>query len=438
MNLRTLVTCSTLLFAANAAGETIAIVGADIHTLAAEGSVRGGTLLIIDGVVTALGPNIAVPDGAEVIDANGLTVTPGLVDVAGTLGVEEVSLEESTVDFQRPAGGPAVAFSLTAAVNPASTLIAIARTEGVTHAVVAPAPPPSLHTMTPRASPFAGQATLIQLGTEVGFVLDEDAAVFVELGELGSNVVGGSRAAALANVDAAFALAAEHQADIARGGDGVSFEQLDEIGLDRADLAVLNAVRAGDLPLVIGANRASDLRQVIELALRHGVRAAVRGGAEAWRVADELAAAAIPVIVYPTENLPSRFESLDATLANAARLSEAGVTVIIGERSSHNVGNLRQGAGNAVASGLPWIEGLAAITAAPAALVSDDGTLGRIVAGEPASLVVWDGDPLDVGSFAQHVFIEGHRIPGVSRQTLLRDRYHPDQPTGSRAIYRRP
>ncbi len=402
--------------------ETLAITGADIHTLGSAGTVRNGTLLLRDGVLVDVGVRIEIPDGAVRIDAANMTITPGLVDVVSTLGVHEVSLESSTVDYIRPVHGPSAAFSLASAINPDSIVIDVVRAEGVTHAVVAPALPYDVGEQEHPEPPFAGQGTFISLGADVGFIKADPVAVFAAAGNRGSSIAGGSRAAALASIDAALALAADQ-----RDGQDVSSESLTELGLERRDLTPLTRVLERQIPLVVALDRAVDIRALIATALRHNVRVVVNGGAEAWRVADDLAAADIPVIVYPQQNLPSTFDALDATLTNASRLAASGVRVAIAERGSHNAGNLRQSAGNAVANGMPWIDGLAAITSVPAAIYGLDGAAGSLVVGEPASFVVWDGDPLEVTSVPVHVFIEGQKAPLVSRQTKLRDRYHPSR-----------
>jgi imidazolonepropionase-like amidohydrolase len=176
---------------------------------------------------------------------------------------------------------------------------------------------------------------------------------------------------------------------------------------------------------VFDVDRAADIRQVLALAAREKLRIAVAGGAEAWRVAGELAAARVPVIIDALEDLPGGFDSIGATLENAARLQRAGVKVAftLDSPAPHNVRKLRQTAGVAVAYGLPWEAGLAALTRVPAEIFGVADRFGSIERGRRANLVVWSGDPLEVTSFATHVFIDGVLQPERSRQTELRDRY---------------
>jgi imidazolonepropionase-like amidohydrolase len=175
----------------------------------------------------------------------------------------------------------------------------------------------------------------------------------------------------------------------------------------------------------VSVNREADIRQIIKLAQKYNIRVALIGASEAWRVADQLATAKIPVFIDAMEALPSSFEQLGSTLENAVRLQRAGVSVsfINGNDSSHNARNVPQPAGNAVANGLPWEAGLAGITSSPAKALGVDAHVGSIEIGKSADLVLWSGDPLDVSSSATAMWLSGTPTPLISRQTLLRDRY---------------
>ena len=176
-------------------------------------------------------------------------------------------------------------------------------------------------------------------------------------------------------------------------------------------------------PVVATVHRASDIQATVRLAQEFDLKLVIAGGAEAWIVADELAAAEVPVILDPLENLPSRFETLGATLHNAARLHTAGVKIAFSVAESHNARNMRQGAGNAVAYGLAPTAALEAMTINPATIFGVADVSGSLEPGKDADLVIWSGDPLEVTTAADRVFIRGRDIPMVSRQTLLRDRY---------------
>jgi hypothetical protein len=174
---------------------------------------------------------------------------------------------------------------------------------------------------------------------------------------------------------------------------------------------------------VFYVDRAADIRQLIAFAARNAMKPVIVGGAEAWVVADELARAAVPVILNPLDNLPWSFDQIGARLDNAVRLQRAGVRIAFSSGDIHNARKIRQLAGNAVAHGLPWDEALAAVTATPAEIFGLGAKRGRIAAGQAADLVLWDGDPLEVTSIADQVWIAGREVEMHSRQTQLRDRY---------------
>jgi imidazolonepropionase-like amidohydrolase len=170
-------------------------------------------------------------------------------------------------------------------------------------------------------------------------------------------------------------------------------------------------------------DRASDIEAAIALARDFGVRLVVSGGAEGSIVAAELAKARVPVILNPLQDLPQAFESLQSSLENAAVLAKAGVLIAFETGDSHNAGNLVQLAGNAVANGLPYEKGLEAIMSNPARIYGMSSRTGSLEAGMDADVVLWSGDPLEVTSAPEQVFIRGRKIPMTSRQTELRDRY---------------
>ena len=194
-----------------------------------------------------------------------------------------------------------------------------------------------------------------------------------------------------------------------------------------ADLAALGPVVDGTLPLLVEVHRAADIEAVLALARDLKLRLAILGGAEAWMVAPQLAAAKVPVFTTALDNIPTSFASLGQRQENAALLREAGVSVVLiaGEGESFNVRNLRQQAGNAVAYGLSWDEALRAVTAAPAEALGVADRIGTLAPGRDANLVVWDGDPFEFATRAVHVFVKGREVQAPSRQDELTERYLP-------------
>jgi imidazolonepropionase-like amidohydrolase len=180
----------------------------------------------------------------------------------------------------------------------------------------------------------------------------------------------------------------------------------------------------GTRPVVVNVDRAADIRRVLAFAQKQSLHLVISGGDEAWQVAAELAAAKVPVVLNPLNDLPANFDSVGATLRNAALLARAGVKIAFTlDAEPYNIRKVRQAAGVAVAYGLPWDDGLAALTRNPAEIFGVADRTGTLAVGRVADLVLWSGDPLDVTSLADRVVVAGTDEPMRSRQTELRDRY---------------
>src|SRR5436305_2711409 len=394
-----------------AGAQIVAITGATIHTAGPQGTIQNGTLLIENGRIRAVGgPAVPVPAGARRIDARGKVVTPGLFDSLSRLGVVEVGAVEGTRDATVQDDRVTAAFTVADALNPRSVLIPVNRIEGLTRAVVAPGPGKSL---------IAGQGAIITLGGPGDFLVRSPAAMFAVLGESGSHLAGGSRAAALLRLKEAFQDALDYAAN------RKAFDAGDRrpYALSRLDLEALLPVVRGQLPLVVAVDRASDIETVLRFGREWKLKLILSGATEGWKVAGQIAAAKVPVLVNPMEDRPDSFETLGATLETAARLHKAGVNLAFATGDAHNARNLKQAAGNAVANGLPWDAALDAITAAPARIWGIADHYGTLEPGKDADVVIWDADPRELTTFADAVFIRVREMPVKSRQTELRDRY---------------
>ncbi len=398
------------LTAAEAATGSVFIHDATVHTASTAGVLEHTDLLITDGRIADIG-HLQAPAGAEVIEAAGKPVTPGLFGGLGHLGVEEIGLESSVDDYSLKLGSMRPEFDVTQAFNPDSVILGVARLGGITFAVVSPSAEPG-GKGAPGGTIIAGQGGVAQLdGT-----LDPKArALFVDVGGDASALSGGSRAAQFMLLAQAIGEVRSPKALLPN----------DQRLLTPAGRQALQEFLAGSGPVVFDVDRASDIRQVIGLAKREKLRAVIKGGQEAWRVAPELAAAHIPVVLNPLDDLPASFDVVGATLENAARLNRAGVKIAfsLDDPQPHNIRKVRQIAGVAVAHGLAPEAALAAITSNPAEIFGVAGRNGSIARGRTADLVLWSGDPLEVTSLAERVFIDGQSQPMQSRQTLLRDRY---------------
>ena len=430
-----------------ASAQTIAVTGGMVAIGDGSAPIQSGTVVIRDGRVVAAGQGIAIPSGAQIIDATGKWVTPGIVAGFSRLGLVDVDAVEGAND-QSSDGPFSAALDVAPAINPNAAPVAINRAEGVTRAVVAPAVGKGI---------FAGQGALIDTGADGSPVTRARLFQYVELGEEGAGQAGGSRAA----VHVLLRNALREARQVAGGGgsggrdaggrtgddprnDPVvadpnetrSYEarRNQDVLLTRFDAQALVPVIRGRQILLVHAERAADLRQVIALAREFpALKLAIVGADEGWTVARELAAANIPVIASALSSLPGTFESLAATHSNVGRMRAAGVRVAIGtinDDEARMAFRARWYAGNLVglsrlpgAAGLSWGEALAAITSGPAEALGMGNEIGSLRAGRRGDLVIWSGDPLDHLSHAETVLIDGVQQPLETRQTKLRDRY---------------
>jgi imidazolonepropionase-like amidohydrolase len=195
-----------------------------------------------------------------------------------------------------------------------------------------------------------------------------------------------------------------------------------DLSLSRLDLEAMVPVVQGKLPLVLVVERAPDILNALALAREFKLRLVIAGAAEGWMVGDAIAAARVPVIMNPLTDIPG-YDNLAATLENAARLRKAGVVIAFATFDAHNARNLRFLAGNAVANGLPYDAAIEAITSAPARIWGADADIGTVAVGREANLVIWSGDPLELMTRAERVFIHGQDMPPDNRQRELLARY---------------
>jgi imidazolonepropionase-like amidohydrolase len=399
--------------------QTIAITDATVHTVGPAGTLENATVVIENGRIAEVGTGAEVPDGSILINASGKIVTPGIFSPMGQLGLNEVRLVAGTNDAMQRGDDFSAGFDVADAYNRRSTLIRITRIEGVTRGVITPfAGRPDEEGNSSRV--LSGLASVVQLGDEGDYLTRRGAAVVVNLGEAGSSVAAGSRAAAVQELRTALTDAMDYRQNKPAHDRG----DWRDYSVSRADLDALVSVLAGDRSMVFNANRASDMEVVIELAAEFNLNAIIVGGAESWMLADELAAANVSVIIDGTGNLPGNFDHINARLETGGILANAGVRVAFGVgANTHQARNITQSAGNAVANGMDWEDALKAITLAPAEMYGVGDEVGSIEVGKAADLVIWDADPLELTSYPDQVLIQGESIPMQSRQTLLRDRY---------------
>lgn len=398
------------------AAQTIAITGGKVYPVSGP-SIENGTVLIRDGRIVAVGSNIAVPQGAQRVDASGKWVTPGLVNSATSLGLVEVGFgADANESHARSEDQVAAAFRSWEGINPHSVYLRPASEDGITTAVTLPS-----------GGLIAGQAAMIDVltgSTQDGMLVKAPAAMF---GQLGNNQAAGAGARAqvvgkLRRLLDDTKFYAAHRAEFNRGASR-------ELSADRADLEAMIPVVEGRLPLIVSADRASDIRTALDIAKEYGLKIIIGGGSEAWMLADDLAAAKVPVLTGAMNNIPYSFSQLGSRQDNAAILRKAGVEVGLignaggGDEELFNVRNIRYEAGNAVAYGMSWDDALRAITLAPAQMFGVADKVGSLRPGAEANVVVWDGDPFEFATRATQVYIRGQLQSGPSRQDLLVQRY---------------
>lgn len=427
-----------------AAAQTVAITNARVLTAGQAGEIQNGTVVIENGRIAAVGAGVAVPAGARVIDAQGRTVTPGIVSTGSDLGLNEVSAVGAQEDATGSAQRITAAFDVQYGLNPASTLFPVARLGGVTRAIVEPnrggggdghahdgSDTETQGVAGEGASSqgnsglFAGQAAAIHTGQAPDVLVRPRVAMVLDLGERGAGRAGGARGSAIVELLGVLSDVRDFRANRA------AFERAErrEYGLSAADLEALIPVVEGRQPVIVRVRRASDIRQILRIAREQRLRIILEDVEEGWMVAPEIAAAGVPVLVNPISDLPGSFEALGATLENAARLHAAGVTVVIrGDRAGHYARQTRWLAGNAVAYGMPYAAALQAITANPARVFGLGEQFGTLEVGREADLVVWNGDPFEPITQPEHVFIRGVEQPLFTRQQQLRDRYRAERP----------
>ena len=439
---------SAILFASPLAAQTVAITNGTLVLGDGSEPIAGGTVVVRNGRVVAAGQGVRVPANADVVDASGKWITPGIVAGFSRLGLSEVDLGADGSDDTETGNSPfSAAIDVAPAINPKASTIAVSRADGVTRAVVAPVAGKSI---------FAGQGAVIDTGDDMQAILRARAFQFVELGEGGADKAGGSRSASFAlfrnalreaeqlgrRVGPLTAGAEEPDApnsSIVRNPNesrlySSEAGRADDVLLTRFDAAALVPVLRGQQLLLVHVERAKDILNVLGLRREFPrLRIALVGVTEGWTVADRIADSGVWVIASALNDLPASFEMLAATQSNVGRMRAAGVKVAIGmidDNDTRYVRNQRQYAGNLVAlgkvpgaAGLSWGEAFAMITSKPAEAIGLGREIGSLASGRRGDVVIWSGDPLELSSAPEAVWIDGVRQSLENHQTKLRDRY---------------
>ena len=420
--LLTLVAVSALALAASPAlAQDVTITNARLVIGDGSAPIEGGTVVVRGGNVVYAGLAGGAQASGTTIDAKGAWVTPGIFATVTTLGLADVSAVDESNDITARKAPFSAALDAATAVNPTSQQILVDKAAGITRAAT---------TMLPAGSIFAGQGAIIDLDGDARPIVQARAFQMINLGEGGADRAGGSRAAAHVLLRAALR---EAQALVGKPGipETTEIGKDDSLLLGRFDAEALVPVVTGKQKLYVDVERMADIRAVLALKQEFPKLDLVLVGAtEGWLVADEIAAAGVPVIANGLIDLPETFEQLGATQSNIGRLAKAGVKVAINAATLNDPRRLSQVAGNLVAltkmpgaSGLEWSKAFAAISSVPAEISGMGGKAGVLKAGAFGDVVIWDGDPLELGTIPTRVYIGGVQQDLTNHQTRLRDRY---------------
>ena len=396
----------------------IALKGATIHPVSGP-EIPAGTIVFENGKITAIGANAAIPEGAEIVDVAGKHIYPGLINANTALGLTEIGAVRATVDVAEPGAINPNARSVTS-INPDSELIPVARANGLLTGLTVP-----------EGGLISGQSAVLRMDgwTPEEMTVRSPAAMHLRWPNLTIDRDPRSKKPV-----------AEQQKDIDKAhkqirdafGIARSYWQArkNPTGDFKSDLRweALIPVFEGKLPLFVHAATLAQMEAALAWAKEAQLKIVLVGGNDAWRIAPQLKEMDVPVIVALSTALPPRRDDgYDSTFSNAAKLQQAGVRFCIatnGQDSgpAHDR-NLPYEAAMASAFGLPKEEALKAVTLYPAQILGVGDQLGSLETGKTATLMVTNGDPLDLPTQVESAYIDGRKIDLSNRQTRLRDKY---------------
>jgi len=404
LNKKVFIGLLSLLISPFSLSEELLLKNAKIHTATDKGTIEKADILIRDGIIVKIGKNI-VSYRAVVEDLSGKVISPGLIAPQTQLGIVEIELIPETRDDRSDIYSAGL--SIDSAFNPSSTLIPYNLTGGVTLSLTSPS----------SSGLFSGLTSVFSLSGSL-----EESLVSSNIA-LSANISGGedSMAAKILlledSLDLSSLVLSSYKGDL-------KYDRSvpEDVNYSNRDLVALKKVINKEIPLVVRANRASDILSLIKLAERRDINLIINGAEEGWRVSRQLAEAEIPVILQPIDNIPNSFNELGSRLDNASLLHESGVKILIGSHETHNAYLSRQGAGIAVSYGLPWEEALKGLTKNIAEVFKLEKR-GSLQPGYIADIVIWSGDPLEVTSFVEQVYLSGESVPTKNRSMRLKERY---------------
>ena len=380
-----------------------------------------GNVLIDDNKISKVSTSSL--RGDLVINGTGKILTPGIISTDTEIGIVEIGALSVTRDDS--SNLYQIGFSIYDAFNPNSVLIPWNRSNGITSTLTLPQN---------TNSPIGGLGSFFVLDSSLEISGSKDVVMIGRVGGSGSE----SRAETFAIIEDLLEFASSIDSsdmktykDIAEIIDDSPIAETME--LHPRDLKALYKLVNDELPLIIKANRASDLLKLIKLKETYNLNLIIMGAQEAGLVADRIADSKIPLIINPINNIPESFDELGANIELAGKLEDLGITLMFNAPRDHNYHLIRQGAGVAVANGMSYAGALKALTLSPVE-VFKLGNRGQIAPGKIADLIIWDADPLEPSSMPEKVFINGEDIDLTSRMSRLTERYtkNKEKPNGYR------
>jgi len=406
-----------------------AITHAKIFTVSGA-AIDDGTIVIQNGKIANVGAAVEVPAGAHVIDGKGLQVYPGLFDPITQMGLREIGAVNATVDSaETGAFNPDVVAS--EAVLPSSEHIPVTRAAGITEVLAVPASG-GMDSEGPTGI-LGGQASAIHLAgwTISDMLLKKSVAMVLNWPEIETHAFDFStfsrKEKPYAEAKQEYEKHVEELTDwldrarhyaVALGHGGASDYQRD------IKLEALVPVTRGELPVLVFADKARDIRNAVEFCEKQKLKMILAGGGEAYKVKDLLRSKGIPVILGPTLTLPrEEDDAYDRLLTQPAELAAAGVKFAFGSFDNSFARRLGQQAANAVAYGLPYDEALKAVTLYPAQIFGLADQVGTLESGKIANILVTNGDPLELTTEVRYLFIKGQPTSLDNKQKALYEKY---------------
>ncbi len=400
-------------FAATAQAQTYAIRGGTIHTLAGQTFV--GTVVVRDGRIVDVGPDVQPPEGALVVDATGKHVYPGMFDAVSGLGLTEVGAVDVTNDSEEQ-GDFKPHLQTASAIHPATEHIPVARANGITHTMAAPS-----------GGIIAGQASLVGLDgwTVEEMTVEPGVAMVISYPSLAPRRGFGASGAGrpwsevekawreqVARLDAWMDAGRQYRGAVA-GGAPRSLE-----------LEAMAKVVDREMPVLLEANGERDIRNAVEWAERQNIRYVITGGSQGWKIAAWLAGKRVPMILGPSQVMPGGSDpSYDEAYANAGKLHAAGVKIAFATFGSSNSRTLPYEAAMAVPFGLPREAALEAVMKNGAEMLGLGDRIGTLERGKIANLIVTDGDPLEIETQVLDLFILGRQVSTDNKHKSLYEKH---------------